>query len=39
VLSTVGVCVGVGSGALGSPNAPRAREHRRPSSVCVRPCH
>ena len=38
-LSTIGVCLGVGSGVLGSPNAPRAREHRRPSSVCVRPCH
>ena len=38
-LSTVGVCVGVGSGALGSPNAPHAREHRRPGGVCVRPCH
>lgn len=35
-LSTVGVCVGVGSGALGSPNAPHAREHRRPGGVCVR---
>jgi hypothetical protein len=35
-LSTVGVCVGVGSGALGLPYVPYAREHRRPGGVCVR---
>ncbi len=37
--STVGVCVGIGSGALGWPSVPHAREHRRPSGVCVQPCH
>ena len=35
----VGVCVGVGSGSLGWPPVPHAREHRRPSGVCVQPCH
>jgi 20S proteasome subunit alpha 6 len=37
--STTGVCVGVGSGALGWPSVSHAREHRRPSGVCVQPCH
>ncbi len=37
--STVGVCVGVGSGALGWPSVPHAREHRRPGGVCAQPCH
>lgn len=37
--STVGVCVGVSSGALGWPSVPHAREHRRPSGVCMQPCH
>jgi 20S proteasome subunit alpha 6 len=37
--SAVGVCVGVGSGALGWPSVPHAREHRRPSGVCMQPCH
>ena len=37
--STVGVCVGIGSGALGWPTVPHAREHRRPGGVCVQPCH
>jgi 20S proteasome subunit alpha 6 len=37
--STAGVCVGVGSGALGWPSVSHAREHRRPSGVCVQPRH
>ena len=38
VLSTVGVCAGIGSGTLGSPNVPHACEHRHPGGVCVWPC-
>ncbi len=37
--SIFGVCVGVGSGPLGSLFVPRACEHGRPGGVCVQPYH